>query len=82
MQYEATTIETGAITTGFTEEQVRAEITDTFQHDMSMVFDLEQELGSIHAADARIAADVAVADLKELFNGDTFNGRSYVIKII
>ena len=69
IMYSAKNIETGEVVE-MTEAQVRAEITDLFQHDMPTT----QEY-----TDEEIAEQVATANLDDHFEDDVFEGRNFII---
>jgi hypothetical protein len=67
--YSAKNLETGEILT-MTEEQVRAEITDVYQHDMPTTMEYTDE---------EIAKQVATSNLDDHFVDDVFEGNNYEI---
>jgi hypothetical protein len=67
--YTAKHLETGEVIE-MTEEQVRAEITDVFQHDMPT---------AIEYTDEEIAQQVATSNLDDHFENDVFEGNNYEI---
>lgn len=69
MIYRATNPKTGK-QSELSEAQVRAEIIDTLQHDMSTCME---------HSDEEIAAGVNASELADYFDGDTFEGFNFDI---